>query len=389
MLGKIKKLLKQRIILPYLTIKYNKIQGNKIVVDNFYGKGFGDNPKYIVESLLKKNNNLDIVWLVNSMDEPFPKGIRKVPINSMRAVKELLTASVWIDNIKNFEKPLKKANQFYLQTWHAGLGIKASEGQIEDLLSSDYVNAARADAQQTDLMLSDSRWTTNIYSNYFWYSGKIVETGFPRNDILINNSKKVKEKVRKYFSIPYDSKIIIYAPTFRDKENGISVYQHDFMNIKEAAEREFKCKYRLLIRLHPNLNNTLKNKIGYYFDNKVFFDASEYPDMQELIVASDILITDYSSCMFDGMLAGKRVFLLASDYSVFIEEDRKLLFDIKKELPFSLSISDRELIKNISNFNRNNYLEKVNSFKNKIKLKEPGNSSEVVANIVLKHIGQA
>ena len=386
MLKKLKKVVRERIIKPILIRRYAKlkIENNKIVIDNFYGKGYGDNPKYIVNSLESKNVDLDIVWLVNKPVDHFEKNIRQVPINSFKALKELSTAAVWIDNIRNMPKPPKRENQFYLQTWHAGLGIKASEGQIEELLSADYVKAVKEDAGKTDIMLSDSQWTTNIYSNYFWYDGKIIESGFPRNDILIKKPDTVKEKVYRFFSISKGHKIIVYAPTFRDCEKNIDVYRHDFHAIIKAVEDKFQEEYCVLIRLHPNITDEMKAKIGYKFDNRIIFDASGYPDMQELIVALDILITDYSSCMFDSMLANKKTFLLAKDYNLFIKYDRKLLFDVKEDLPFSLSLSDYQLIKQIHDY----YLDLIKNFEQKIKLKEPGNSSDIVANLILEQISK-
>ncbi|MCC4346851.1 CDP-glycerol--glycerophosphate glycerophosphotransferase [Limosilactobacillus reuteri] len=388
MLQKIKRIVKEKILRPLLLRKYAMldINKNKIVVDNFYGKGYGDNPKYIINSLQKKRNDLDIVWLVDKPTSNFKGNIRQVPITSFKALKELSTAAVWIDNIRNFPKPPKRKNQFYLQTWHAGLGIKSSEAQIENLLSDDYIATVKEDAKKTNLMLSDSQWTTDIYSHYFWYDGEIIESGFPRNDILITKPKIIKDKIYNNFSIQKNYKIILYAPSFRDYENNMDAYRHDFFSILESAEQKFNQKYCVLIRLHPNISDEVKKNIEYRFDNHRIYDASNYPDMQELIVATDILITDYSSCMFDSMIARKKTFLLASDYKSFIQEDRKLLFDVQKDLPFSLSLTDEQLINNIKKFNMVNYLNSIKEFEKSVKLKEPGNASEIIADLILEYM---
>lgn len=382
-----------RIYLPiaFLCTKliYGKkpIQSNKIVVDNFGGRGMGDNPKYIVEALLKKNSSLDIVWQVSDKNMFIPKGVRKVKYCTPTALKELLTARIWIDNIKNSYKPNKREGQFYLQTWHGGLGLKASEKQIENDLSRSYVVAAKRDASMTDVMLSDSKWTTDLYSKWFWYSGKIKKTGFPRNDILIKPSQKIINKVYNFYQISKDKRIILYAPTFRDGENTLSTYYFDFSNIELACFKKFHKSYVVLVKLHPNIAKEVSNKCLYSFDNNII-NANDYPDMQELIVASDILITDYSSCMFDAMLANKKVFLLAKDYNEFIASDRYLLFDIKKELPFSFSNNEKELAKNINLFDRNLYFKQISIFKNKVDIMEDGNASRKVADIILEEINK-
>ena len=349
------------------------------------GKGWGENPKYIVEALLEEKHNLDIVWLVNDKKTLMPHQIRKVKYNTPQAIKEYLTARVWIDNVKNSVKPNKRKNQFYLQTWHAGLGLKASERQIENTLSSNYIKDAKRDADMTNLMLSDSVWTTEIYKNWFWYEGPIVKTGFPRNDILINPSHNINEKVYKYFNLAKDTKILLYAPTFRDKDNDLKVYKFDFFKILSVLRKKFDSNYVVLVKLHPNLSNqTIQEKI-YKFNSRII-NATMYPDMQELIVSSDILITDYSSCMFDAMLAGKKVFLLAKDFQKFREKDRDLLFNIKEDLPFSFANNEAEIIENIENFNINQYQKDVVNFSKKMGLYEDGKSSKRVAKIILDHL---
>lgn len=139
--------------------------------------------------------------------------------------------------------------------------------------------------------------------------------------------------------------------------------------------------YVFLIRLHPNLKHAFKRPL-YEFDGQVMIDAQNYPDMQELIVATDILITDYSSSMFDAMIAEKRVFLLARDLGDFEQKDRKLLFDLKNDVPFSFSSNENELIENISLFDENEYKNRVKTFEQKIELLEDGNASRRVAKLI-------
>ena len=105
--------------------KYHKlpVQMNKIVCSNFHGKGFGCNSKYIVNELLKRNRDLDIVWLVTDKYE-FPDGVRTVPFNSEEAIKEIATARVLIDNQMKFPGFLKRDDQFFINTWHGAIPFK-------------------------------------------------------------------------------------------------------------------------------------------------------------------------------------------------------------------------------------------------------------------------
>ncbi|QKT15266.1 CDP-glycerol glycerophosphotransferase family protein [Limosilactobacillus reuteri] len=378
------KKINNKLVIPFSKVifKNKPIIKNKIVVDNFGGKGYGDNPKYIVESLLKKKINLDIVWLVNDMSTVVPNGVRKVKYNTPSSIYELATAHVWIDNIKNSIKPHKRKGQYYIQTWHGGIGLKAVERQVEDKLSPKYVSKSKQDAEQTDLMLSDSSWTTDIFKNWFWYDGPIKKTGFPRNDILVKPLKSLKEKVYSFFKIDSKKKIILYAPTFRDNSN-ISAYQTNFKKIIEAANKKFNKNYVVLIRLHPNTWDELKHRnIKLYDFSDEIIKASNYPDMQELLAVSDILITDYSSCMFDGMIGKKKVFLFVNDLIEYSSYDRGLLFNIK-DLPFELAFNNTDLVNKVLSFNEKKYISNVEDFEKKLRIFEDGNASDRVANLII------
>ncbi|MED7635972.1 UNVERIFIED_CONTAM: CDP-glycerol--glycerophosphate glycerophosphotransferase [Limosilactobacillus fermentum] len=362
-----------------------KIDNYKVVVFNFFGKGYGDNPKYIVEKLLLSDRKLDIVWIVKDLSEEMPANIRKVKYGSWQSMYELATAKVIIGNIKNFSKPKKKTGQFYLQTWHGGIGLKESERQIEKKLSVGYVKKSKKDAAETDLMLSDSNWTTEIYANWFWYRGPIYKSGFPRNDILIKRPQIALDHVYKYFGLEKKKKIVLYAPTFRDGDNPKNIYQFDFETIAKSIEKKFGSEHVVLIRLHPNLENIFPDPL-YDFDGHNIFNAQDYPDMQELLVATDIFITDYSSAMFDAMLANCKVFLLAKDLDSF-NGQRKFLFNIKKDLPFDFSESEGGLNLAISNFDEQRYRHAVRKFADRLQIFEDGNASDRVAKLIIDKMG--
>ena len=130
------------------------VREKKIVFDNFGGRGYGCDPKYIAEELLKRNESLDLVWLTKDIKCELPEGIRPVRYGSIRAMYELATAKVWIDNIKNAIRLPKKRNQYYIQTWHSSLGLKRNE-QDAEFLKKTYVRRAKRDAAVTDLMYSN------------------------------------------------------------------------------------------------------------------------------------------------------------------------------------------------------------------------------------------
>lgn len=355
---------------------YLPVNHNKVVFDNFGGKGYGDDPKYIAEYLKKNAPGLKLVWTVNNKSLPFPKEIKTVKYGTIRAAFHYCTARVWIDNIKNSLKPKKKRSQYYIQTWHSTLGFKKNEADVENL-PEKYVRMAKADAEITDLMYSNNDFRKRIYETSYWYSGPVMKCGVPRNTILFNTNEELHRKVYEYFDISPDKKIILYAPTFRKTRN-INLFDLNYELLIKTLNKKFGPDYICLLRLHPNDMNE-SNRIVYsdYLKN-----ASYYPDMQELLAAADVLITDYSGCMFDFSFARKPVFLYVKDVKEYLANERTLHFSFD-EIPFSKAETFDELIGNIRDFNKNRYNKKCDLFFEKIGLEESGNGAEIIGNIVI------
>lgn len=353
-----------------------KIQDNKIVVDNFFGRGYGDNPKYIVDEILTEKPETTIIWIVDKYTDTslFPKEIRLVKINSVRSIYEYATAKVWIDNIKNNYKGCKRDGQFYLQTWHGGVSLKKVEKAVENHLSADYVQASKKDSKLIDAMISNSKWQTNDYRKNFWYDGPIYEVGLPRNDIFFGDNQKIINKVKSFFNIADYSKIILYAPTFRNNksiEEQQKMYTVDGEKISNICTNKFNSDYIFIKRVHPNIASNFKVD-----ETDKIKDGNSYPDMQELLVAADILITDFSSSIFDFMLKSSRIFLYGTDYDDYLKNDRGLNFDIKKDLPFSFANTEAELLANIKNFDEKEENIKIENTKSMLGLSDDGTASK-------------
>lgn len=361
-----------------------KIQDNKIVVDNFFGRGYGDNPKYIVDKILSEKPETTIVWLVDKYTDTslFPKEIRLVKMNSVRSIYEYATAKVWIDNIKNNYKGRKRDGQFYLQTWHGGVSLKKVEKAVENHLSADYVQASKKDSKLIDAMISNSKWQTNDYRKNFWYDGPIYEVGLPRNDIFFGDNQKIINKVRSFFNIADYSKIILYAPTFRNNksiEEQQKMYTVNSEKIINICANKFNSDYIFIKRVHPNIASNFKVD-----ETDKIKDGNSYPDMQELLVAADILITDFSSSIFDFMLKSSRIFLYGTDYDDYLKNDRGLNFDIKKDLPFSFANTEAELLANIKNFNEKEENIKIENMKSMLGLSDDGTASEKISAFLIQ-----
>ena len=300
----------------FLMILFNKLffKKNKIVFENFAGRGYGDNPKYIAEELISRNLNYDIVWLVKPGSKyQFPDAIRTVVTGGLKEVYELATSRVWVDNNRKSLWVHKAKNQKYIQTWHGFYPLKKMEKDAVKSLTDSYVKSAKHDGKITDLMVSGCKARTKIYQDSFWYDGEIKEWGTPRNDIFFKKEIDYRSVVGEFFGIPKNKKILLYAPTFRD-DHSIDAYDIDFNRILSSFTKRFGGDWCALIRLHPAVRGKSEEFIKY---NDNIINASSYDDIQELFAACDFFITDYSDCMFEFSLTNKPVLLYASDLEAY------------------------------------------------------------------------
>ena len=353
------------------------IKKNKIVFINFNGRGYGCNPKYIAEEILSRNLDLDLVWPVNDMNDTFPQGIRKVEYRpNIKYFYEVATAKVIVTNVKNDLGLFKKRGQYVIQTWHGPMGFKRCEGDAIDTLSPSYIKESMHNSKQTDLFISNSRELSDYYRTAFWCECEILECGFPRNDIFFRDNTSVNAKVREFFGIDKNSKIVMYAPTFRDNDSA-DIYRLDTERLLSAFNKQGG-DWVLLIRMHPNA--AMYSDLFKYDDRVI--NATHYPDMQELLYVSDALITDFSSTVCDMALMKKATYL----YAVDLEEYTALrgLQPAFSKMPYSFNTSMDDLIKTVSEDTSENIVKNAEKFVADFGLTDNGTASKQIVDKILK-----
>ena len=340
----------------------------KVFCQSFIGRGYSDNPKPLAEELLRRGYS--VYWTVKGEKEAasLPKEIHPVFLGTFGEIYHRATAGVWIDNCRKWGHLFKRPGQYYIQTWH-GFPLKRIEGDAVEALDPEYVETAKKDSQMADLFLSDSRFLTEIYRRAFWYDGDILECGFPRNDLLFGEHPELAEKVRNALGLEQGKRLLLYAPTYR-KDKGLSVYDVDYARCVKALEKRFGGEWLILARLHPNVaEKAAELKLPPMVRN-----ASDYPDIGELYLACDALLTDYSSSMFDFMNTGKPCFLYVNDLAAY-ENDRNFTFDLNL-LPFSRVADNNALEESILSFEEGRQAEKVQEFRREFGMVEPtGNAA--------------
>lgn len=369
-----------------------KVEDNKIVFMNYLGRPYGCNPKYIAEEIIKRNLSFDMVWIDNNIDSEnkklFPSNIRFVPYKSKACMSEMASAKFWVSNY-HFVKLLslgvsKKENQYYIQTWHGSLGIKKIEKNVKSLVENEsWTEYAQSNSEYVDFWISNSQFESNIYKEAFWNveDSKIMEFGHPRNDIFFKSNKekeKIKEKVYSMLNIPSSKKIILYVPSFRDGDN-VDCYNINVDLIKESLSRKYGGEWVVVTRMHPHFKKRNLEKLQ--FTEKVV-EANKYPDIQELLVASDAAITDYSSCIFDFMLGRKPGFIFATDIEDYNTE-RGFYYPLEST-PFPVAVNNEQLANNILNFDNEKYQKDIDKFLADKGCMEDGHASERVVDLIEK-----
>lgn len=354
----------------------------KVVLRSFYGVYCNDNPKLIFEEMRKKAPDYQYVWLMQNEHAQIP-GARVVKNGSVKALFELATAKCWIDNSRKREWCVKRPGQYYVQTWHAGIGLKAAEGaaekQIIEELGQKYIDSAKNDSKMADLFLANSDWMESDFREHYWYDGKILKIGLPREDTLFQKHDTFHKKICDFYNVPVQTKFVLYAPTFR--ANGtLEPYTLDYTQLVRALKTITGENWKIIVRLHPNIKS---QQLGIAYNDDIL-NGTEYSEINDLILASEYVISDYSSCLFEGMLAGDKVIIYASDIEEYAHE-RGYLFDFN-ELPFSITKSTEELIDLLKTFDEKTYKERVNLFKSKLGLVPGGNASAKVADYILEQI---
>lgn len=379
----IKKVIKRVL---FMMFKCFPIKNNKIVATTMRGRKYGDNPKYIVEYIKKLYPEVDVVWLVlPGYNSCVPSWIRKVPYTfSIKLIYELSTAKVWIDTHRIRASVSKRHGQVLIETWHGGLGIKKIEGDIPSVLETQWeIEEIEQTARLSDVFISNSDHLSSIYRRAFNYHGPIYKCGYPKNDLFFNNYEAIARDKKKELNITSDKRIVMYAPTYRNQfawgdDLDFSVFDLDYSCVKEALEQRFGGEWIFLVKWHPTMFLYIQRN-GISFHNVI--DVTADNDMQSLLCAVDVLISDYSSCIFDAALRNIPCFTFAKDF----EEYKSLqgtYFDLE-DLPFPYAKNNDELKNNILTFDNDDYLNKWNAFKKQTGLCETGHATEDIATKII------
>ena len=359
-------------VLRKIMLKNTKIDPKKVIFITFQGK-YTCNPKAIAEEFIRRNSDYKLVWVVRKEDlkerDKFPSELKLVVRESLEFYKELASSKFIIENANDtvYMKYNKRPGQVIIQTWHGSLGFK----RLDKVKNEACVAKADELGNETDFIVSNSEFENMVYRTSYWENTEILEYGHARNDMLLNKTKynKMNKKVREYYNIDKNTKILLYAPTFRD-DFSADTYNLDYAKLLDALKEKFGGNWVIMVRFHFKLRNV--DFSDDLTDNII--NATDYYDMQELLCAADIGITDYSSWLCDFVLTEKPGFIYCNDMDKYVDE-RGFYYPLS-ETPFPVSKTNDELEKNILNFDIKKYEKQRQSFLKKRGCYEKGNASK-------------
>lgn len=366
---------------------FGKIDDKLVYFQTFSGRGYSDSPKAMYEYMMKAPEYRDyrFVW---SFKEPerfqFLKNDRTdiVKFRTRADNIALRKAKYWITNYRMLNHQYPRKGQVYVQCWHGtplkrlGYDLESSDNVMNS--GSEIREKYRSDAKKFSYILSPSPFCTEKFASAWnlvktGQTHKIIEEGYPRNDRLINTTPEERDELRKKLGVE-GRKVILYAPTWRDNQHTSGEgYTYKTEVDFDRLRDELGDEYVILFRAHY----LVANSFDFAKYRGFVEDVSSYSDINELYIAADILVTDYSSVFFDYANLKKPVIFYMYDLEEYANELRGFYISLD-ELPGPIVRDESALVKEIRDCDEWQPDEKYEAFCAKYNPKDDGHASERV-----------
>ncbi|HEX3076395.1 MAG TPA: CDP-glycerol glycerophosphotransferase family protein, partial [Lachnospiraceae bacterium] len=385
---KFKRIIKNRKALAkFLYIRYflnMKMKDNWVICESFFGKSYSDSPKYIYEYLNKTYpGKYKFIWVINNKKTNIPYNPVKVKRYSIRYAYYLARCKYDVFNVRPPQWVRKRKGNVFLETWH-GTPLKKLVFDQEEVTAASplYKQQFYKQSRDWDYLIAANYFSSEVFRRCFMYNNVMLETGYPRNDIMhYENRDEIAKGIRAKLGIPTDKKTILYAPTWRDDEfYGKGEYKFALQLDLHRMKQELGKEYVVLLRTHYYIADSL-DVTGL---EDFAFNLSKYDDISELYLISDLLITDYSSVFFDYANLKRPMLFFTYDLEKYRDVLRGFYIDMVKEVPGPLLFTSDEVIEAIKNINTitEEYKERYEVFYEKFCGLEDGHASQKVAEAV-------
>ncbi|MFI7355541.1 CDP-glycerol glycerophosphotransferase family protein [Streptomyces avidinii] len=321
-----------------------------VLFDAFKGTQYSDSPRALHEEMVRRGLDVEHLWVVRDDQVQVPPTARPVRMWSPDWYEAMARSKYVVANNHLPDWFEKRDGQVVVQTWH-GTPLKRIGHDIEAVHFADkrYLERVEKEVQNWDMLVSPNSFSTPILKRAFQFPGEMVESGYPRNDILRRaDSGQRAAEVRRRIGLPPGKRAIMYAPTWRDDQfYAPGKYKLDFRIDLDQAKAQLGHDHVLLVRRHPNVVDPVPGA-----GDGFVFDVSDYPDMADLSLIADVMITDYSSLMFDFVNTGRPILFFTYDLDHYRDTLRGFYFDFEQSAPGPLVYTSPELIGAIRNIDR-------------------------------------
>lgn len=346
----------------------------KIVFMSFLGRQYSDNPRAISEKMHALYPEFRLVWVLNgSIDwkDRVPDYVTVVRPGLQRYL-EIATAFCYVTNTNNDPDLIKRRGQFFVQTWHG-------DGGFKKILYANERGRTRfvpvTDNRITDVCMAGSDYGEKKYRVAFQYNGDILKVGCARNDRLIHPDGAQIKAIRDSLKLAPEQKVLLYAPTFRNKDQNNQAINVDLAGVIRHLEARDGCAWVCLVRAHPSA----RFAVDCSGDGTV--DVTDYPDMADLLLVADFLITDYSSCASDFALTRRPIVLATFDRDSYSQEERSLNVTLE-ETGFIYADSQARLIEIIDSCSDTAYRESCERVLRFYGSAETGHAAERICSMI-------
>ncbi|MEU4829783.1 CDP-glycerol glycerophosphotransferase family protein [Streptosporangium sp. NPDC023615] len=315
------------------------VNRNLVLFESAEGSDYTGNPRYVHEELGRRATELRAVWSHAGVPERFPEDVDLVRRDTFRYAWTLARAAYWVDSHNLPYCYRKRRATRYLQTWHGQvfkkMGLEEPRHRAQPALARRYAEAVA----RWDVLLTPGRDFRRDFAEASGFGGELLHAGYPRNDVLVRHAEPAQRErarlVREFFEIPAGKRVVLYAPTYRDggRFSGDSI-RLDLPALAGALPADWV----ILVRAHRYDRFTVPDPLGF-----LVRDASAYPEVNDLMLASDVLVTDYSSIMFDYTCLGRPILYYVDDHERYAAAQRGVCFDLADVAPGPLLRDTGEL----------------------------------------------
>lgn len=360
-----------------------------VIFESFHAKQYSDSPRAIYEYMKENHSDYRLLWSVDKSAEKMFDEF-EVPYIRRFTFKWFLLfprAKYWVNNVRLPGWMPKPVETVYVQTWHGTplkkLGIDIDEIHMPGTSTTTYKRNFVNESGKWDYLVSPNPYSTEIFKRAFHYKGKVIESGYPRNDVLTNHSENLISSLKQKLGIPEEKKIMLYAPTWRDNEfYQKGKYKFEFQFDLENWKKEYGSEWVLLSRMHY----LVAENFDFTAHEGTVYDVSAYPDIRDLYLVSDLMITDYSSVFFDYAILNRPIVFFMYDLENYRDQLRGFYINIEEETPGPIVQTEEELFQAINTLKESNVQldSKFSAFKTKFSSLEDGHATERVVKAFLK-----